>query len=322
MPGLSNLFPLYPENAISGPFHVSLSIPGPISDISKSIGITSSTALLLPNLDYLTKFANGSIGIADSIKKSGIVNNINKCKSEPSFKQFAKLLKLDIPNPSKYKTKTGYSIPPNLITIDPSDDLMGISSMEKTILKSIFETQKPYIDIINLVIGNISKVEDIIARVMPLIAPVVNPLDKLNVKSEKPRTNSGNNGRPKAMGYKSGQDIKTSLGKLKSLSGQGKGVSIDKNGKAITSPKRTDPTAIVNQPDSGSDVPNTNYKIVSTVYSTGEFDPSLKYKYIYKDIKDTSFGVNDLKDQSNLNLSDDDPYGSLKPKNLIFLKDV
>ncbi len=295
---LPGLFPTYPDSPIK--FHVSLAMPGPISEISKSIGMTANSSLLLPNIDYITKFVNGDIGIADSMKKSMMLKNINKCKDEESFKQFAKLVKLDIPDPSKYKTKNGYSIPKDLISLDPSNDLMGVKAMEKTILKSIFETQKPYIEIAKLVIDNIAKVEDIIARFMPILAPLPTEA-KLTVQSEKPKTNAGiTNGRPKAIGYKSGEDIKSSLGKLQSLS------------KKSPTKTTTDGT-----PESNStDVVDGDYRIISTVYSTGVFDPSIEYKYTYKDVKDDSVVTEDS--NSDLSLEDDDPYKKLKPKKVIF----
>lgn len=317
---LPGLFPIYPTGPIStGPFHVSLTIPGPISEISKSVGITASCMLLVPNIQYLIKFVDGDLGIADQIMKNMMLKNINKCKTEESFKHFAKLVKLDIPDPSKYKTKNGYSIPKTLVEVDPSNDLMGIKAMEKTILTSIFETQKPYIEIAKLVVDNLAKIEDIIARFMPILAPAPDITTRLAILSEKPKTNNGvKNGRPTAIGYKGGQDLKPSLGKLQSLSKKGKEVKIDINGNPTTTPPRsnssTDPTP--NQPESNSsDAPSGQYRIISTVYSTGQFDPNVKYNYIYKDIKDEP---TELSDKSDLNLEDDDPYKKLKPKRVIF----
>lgn len=321
MAGLPGLFPIYPDNPISGPFHVSLSIPGSLSEISKSVGLTTSTSLLMPNIDYLVKFANGDIGIADGIKKNMMLKNINKCKNEETFKHFAKLSKLDISDPSKYKTETGYSVPRNLITVDPSEDLMGIKSMEKTILKSIFETQKPYMEVIKIVTGSVAKIEDIIARIMPILAPVISVEDRLSIKSEKPKTNKGANGRPKALGYGNGSDLKSGLGKLNSLGKKGKEIKIDKFGNVITSPKRSNPADVDDSsldPSANTEGLNGEYQVVSTVYSTGKFNPSLDYKYIYNDIKDDSFGPNDLPDTSDLVLGDDDPYKKSMPKNLIF----
>lgn len=311
-------FPMYGPIS-SGPFHVSLSMPGLPSEIAKGIGMTATTALLLPNIDYLVKFVNGDIGIADTLKKNMMLKQINKCQNEDVFKHFAKLVKLDIPDPSKYKTRSGYSIPKNLITLDPSEDLMGIKAMEKTILKSIFETQKPYIEIAKLIVDNLAKVEDVIARFMPIIT-ATDVTGKLAVQSEKPKTNAGNSIRPKALGYQSGVDIKPSLGKMQSLANKGKKVKTDRFGNATTTPPRTDPAGgTVSLPESNStDAPNGQFQVISTVYSTGTFDPTVEYKYIYKDIIDDSFGSDDLGDVSDLSLEDDDPFQKLKPKRAIF----
>lgn len=321
MAGLPGLFPIYPTGPIStGPFHVSLAIPGPLSDISKSVGITASCNLLVPNIEFLIKFVDGDLSIADQIKKNMKLKNINQAKTEESFMHFAKLVKLDIPDPSKYKTKTGYRLPASAITLDSSEDLMGIKAMEKTIIKSIFETQKPYIEIAKIVIENIAKIEDIIARFMPILAPAPDITTRLGILSEKPKTNAGTgtNGRPKAIGFGGGAEIKPALGKLQSLSTVGAAIKIDISGKPTTTPPRdnTSTAESPGQPDSNStDVLDGNYRIISTVYSTGQFDPTVKYKYIYKDIKDEPI---DLAENSNLNLDDDDPYKKLKPKSVIF----
>jgi len=319
MAQLPGLFPIYPDSPV-GPFHVSLSLPAIPSEISKLYGSTSSAILLVPNTDYLVKFVNGDLGIADNLKKSMMLKNINACKNEDVFKHFAKMVKLDIPDPSKFKTKNGYSVPKGLISVDPSDDLMGIKAMEKTIIKSIFETQKPYVEIAKLVVENVAKIEDIIARIMPLLTPG-DVATKLAAKSEKPKTNAGiTNGRPKALGYNQGQSVKPGLGKLQSLANKGKVVKLDRNGNTTTTPPRTDPSAVnVTQPESNtSDAVSGEFEIISTVYSTGEFDPKVDYKYIYKDIIDDSITDGDLAEPGDISIGDDDPYAKLKPKRVIF----
>jgi hypothetical protein len=313
--GLSSNFPNYPEST-NGPFHVSLSIPGPISEISKSIGVTSSASLILPNIDYLIKFINGNLGIADEVKKSMKLKNINLCKTEDSFKQFAKLAKLDIKNPSKYKTKNGYSIPKSLISDDPSEDMMGLKAMEKTILKSISDTQKPFLEVIKLITENLVKIEDVIARSKPLLAPGISSKGRLQVKSEKPKTNAGSGSGPKAIGFDSGSEVKNALGQLQSLGNKGKKVKIKKDGSFESTPNPVDPTSNdAKYPDTGN---SGEYKVISTVYSTGEFEPDVNYKYTYIDIKDDSFGKDDLLEKSDLDLGDGDPYQKLKPKKIIF----
>ena len=104
-------FPLYPDNILTGPYHVSLALPGPISSISKSIGLTSSTALLFPNVEYLEKFIDGDIGIGDSIIKSMLINNFNSptsAKDENVFKNFSKINKIELDDIGKYKKEFDY----------------------------------------------------------------------------------------------------------------------------------------------------------------------------------------------------------------------
>ena len=95
---LSPLFPHYGPLG-SGPYYVSLAIPGAPSAISKSLGLTTPTGILLPNVDYITKFSEGELGISDSFTKDMIFKNMNNpiaSKNEAIFKQFAKQNKIDV----------------------------------------------------------------------------------------------------------------------------------------------------------------------------------------------------------------------------------
>ena len=76
---------------------------------------------------------------------------------------------------------------------------------------SIFETQKPYMEIAKLVVSNISKAEDIVARILPLALPIGTPL---NTQSAKPIGNAGDATRPKALGFGGGVEIKKAIAKL------------------------------------------------------------------------------------------------------------
>ena len=60
---LSPLYPYYGPLG-SGNYNVSLAFFGPLSEASKSIGLNSSTGLVLPNTDYIQKFAEGDLGIS------------------------------------------------------------------------------------------------------------------------------------------------------------------------------------------------------------------------------------------------------------------
>lgn len=282
---LPGVFPIYPDNLLTGPYHVSLSLPGPISEISKSVGITSSTNFLIPNIEYLEKFIKGDIGIGDELLKGLMLENFNSpeaSKDENVFKTFAKLNKIEIDDINKYKKGDRFVMPKDEIKLDPSFDNIGVKSIEKTLLTSIFETQKPYMEIAKLVIENLANIEDIIARVMPLAS-----ITPLSSKSQKPTSNSGSgNSRPKALGYKNGEELKSKLAKIDSYA----------NGEK-TSNKFTD------------------YKIISEIYSTGEFDPNINYSYTYIDLP----GDSSIKDTNYNGLSGDkDPYQKYKPKRIIF----
>ena len=81
---LPGLFPIYPDKLLVGPYHVSLSLPGVLSEISKSVsnkeyptGITSSTSFLIPNVDFLENFIKGDIGLGSNVMKSMISKNFS-----------------------------------------------------------------------------------------------------------------------------------------------------------------------------------------------------------------------------------------------------
>ena len=90
---LPPIFPLYPDS-LSGPYNVSLALPGPISQISKSIGLTSSAIMLFPNAEFIQKLIDGDLGIADAILKGMMSENFaspNLATDEMAFRKFAEL---------------------------------------------------------------------------------------------------------------------------------------------------------------------------------------------------------------------------------------
>ena len=226
---LPGLFPIYPD-PLPLKYQVSLAIPMPpnaTSEISKSLGITASYPLLIPNVDMLQAFIKGDIGIADKLTKESLFLNFNNpiAQKDPKvLKSFAKNSNFNLPDVEKYKKDGKTKIPKEDVVVPPMDGI-GLKGFEKTLLTSIFETQKPYLEIAKLVIGSVVKIEDIIARVMPLAG---NPLV---TKSLKPIGNNGAGNRPKAMGYKNGEEVKAALAKLQALSKSGTNVKVDKDGK-------------------------------------------------------------------------------------------
>ena len=299
-------YPLFPDSPIK--YNVSLSIPmSGNSEISKSIGLTSSSPLLVPNVEYIKKFSEGDMGISDSIQRESLylqLNSTQSSKDSKIFKKYGDKAGLDT-NVEKYKTFDGKYKAKKSDINPPTNDGSGLKSFEKVVTKSIFETQKPYMEIIKLVVGNLSKIEDIIARIMPLVNSSMGPLVPLVTKSLKPNINdgvSGITGRPKAMGFQSGSELKEALSKLQSLTNSGKKVNIDKNGNVT----RT-------QSPVTSSTNSNKWKIISTIYSTGYFDPNVTYNYNYINLPADSY----IEEKYNPNIGDDDLFSNYKPDNII-----
>ena len=244
---LPGLFPIYPD-PVPMLYQVSLSLPMPEpSKIALSVGVTSSNPFLVPNVDFLQSFIKGDIGISDKMMKEAMFKNFNSPiaqKDEKVFKQFAKVTNFDIPDVNKYKKDGKIKLPKEDVNLPPMDGI-GFKGFEKTMLTSMFETQKPYFEVAKLVIGNIAKIEDIIARVMPLLGV------PLSTKSLKPVGNIGvNDGRPKAVGYQNAKEIKVALAKLQEFSKSGSRVKIDKYGNAERIKDPIGPTASTAGPGS------------------------------------------------------------------------
>lgn len=305
-------WPLYRENLLQGPAHVSLAIPGIPSNISKSVGGTSPALLLIPNTDYLKSFVNGNVGIGDNLVKGMLTSMINSptiASNESMVKSMAKSLGLNIPELSKYKDKTGkINIPLSDITVPTQFNGVGLQAVEKTIMTSIFETQKPFIEITKIVLGTMVNIEDIIARVMPLLA-----LNPLTSKSERPNVKDGSSNGSKAIGYKGGLEFKKALAELEKISKKGSTLVVNKDGSVDRQPQSTNSTK-TDQPDiSDSEAKKQGkyWKTISIVYSTGEFDPSVDYIYSYNILPSDEDGPNDLnptpQDETN-------PYDKYKPK--------
>lgn len=298
-------FPLYPDNLLFGRYKVSFKLPLPESKISKSIGLTSSGGLLIPNVDFLTKFVEGNLGIGESTIKKMMSSNFSSpfaAKDPKVFKEFAKLSKLDVGDVNKFKTSAGrFSMPKSELKLSPEWDSAGIVAFEKTALQSIFETQKPYIEIAKLTIGSIAKIEDIVARVMPLLSA-----SPLTTRSAKPVSN------PNALGYQNGKELSEKLALIEGLAGKGGTVSIDKEGNATRSKTKNKDLRITGE---SSQTNSGNWRVISTIYSTGVFKPDVNYIYKYIDLP----ADEDIpKAKPSLDLQDEDPYDKWKPKHLIF----
>src|ERR1035437_7886202 len=155
---MNPLFPLYPNGSFTQ-YNVSLSIPGPYlwdlpgvgSYAQKNNYPNSKVSILFPDIEYITKFVNYDLGISDGILSNSMSSNLAKFKSATSSGS------LLFTNNFKSGSQEG----------------MGFRSVEKTILASIFESNKPYFDVAQLVINDVVIVADIIARIAPLIAAAI-----------------------------------------------------------------------------------------------------------------------------------------------------
>jgi len=404
-------FPLYRDSSLTGPSHVSLSVPGKPSDISKMVGGNSPALLLIPNIDFLSEFIKGNLGIADKAMKNEFAKMMNSkfaSESEKVFKITAQNCKLNLTDIEKYRTEGGslklptgdpkkllpddvkkltdkvndinkkieaenklgkggsgqsnrnsnlnlqndkdlkksletkaedikksisdmkigmptqlddfksaqFKLPLSDISINPEFNGLGFKALEKSVLLSIFETQKPFMEIAKMVLDLMVDSEDIVARIMPILSG--NPLTH---KSEKPTVNGGTGDRPKAVGFQNGKEIKKNLNLLSNLQKKGGELVINPDGSYEFKNKK--PKGEIdgsNSLDTGGDQ-NSKYELVSVVYSTGVFDPNIEYEYIYINLPADSEPSNDQKDNVdglNTDQEDEDPFDKWKPKRLIF----
>jgi hypothetical protein len=323
---MAGFWPLYSN--FSSKAQVTLALPGKPSPISKSVGGNSPAMLLVPNVDFLLAFIKGNIGIADSMSNASMLKNLNSpiaANSEMVTRQFSKVNKLGLEGKlDTFKDPKGkIKIPKSEIKIDSSNDSLGFKAMEKTILTSIFETQKPYMEIAKMVIDVLVSAEDIIARIMPLLS--VSPL---TFKSDKPIGNGGEGKRPKAIGYQGGKDIKEAIAALDKMTKMGGKLAVDKDG----SPKRNPPPKEMTVPaplsdnDGASDESlsqneklkemGKTYNIIDAKYSTGNYDPTIDYVYTYIDLP-AEAGMDDIQPEPDTAAEEEDPYSKYKPKRII-----
>jgi hypothetical protein len=394
------MWPLYRESLLQGPSHVSLAIPGVPSNISKSVGGTQPALLLIPNIEFLTAFTEGNIGIGDSVLKGSLLASANsftaniptslpKPPSLPSasvpniqvpnvpavpalpakpalpnattipnganvpngvnvpnvpninvpnvptanlpnipdvpqipkvpninemaLKRFLEANQIDLPDLEKYKVNGKIKIPAADIQLPSYLDSVGLKAMEKTTLLSIFETQKPYMEIAKVILSSMVKIEDIVARIMPVLS--INPLTS---KSEKPIVKDGSKNGTKAVGYKNGEDIKKILAQLDKISKKGGEVIVNKDGSVTKKKPAKKPTTTDNPNLSDAEANKLGkvWKIISTVYSTGKFDPSVNYLYSYNILPPDDEVANNLAVDNTAN-EPDDPYDKYKPKKIL-----
>ena len=322
---MAGFWPLYSNFVTKS--QVTLALPGKPSNISKSVGGNFPALLLVPNVDFLIAFIQGNIGIADSMTKAAMVKNLNSpiaANDEMVTRHFSKVNNLGLEeNIDKYKDKSGkIKIPKGEIPLPSGNDSLGFKAMEKTILQSIFETQKPYMEIAKMVIDVMISIEDIIARIMPLLAP---PPPFNIATSDKPVGNAGEGRRPAAIGYQKGAAIKKAIAELDKITKTGGKLNVNKDGTTSRTPAPlTDDEKAAKEGEGTSDYSisqneklrelGKKWKIIDVVYSTGEYDPNVDYQYTYKDLP-----ADDSPDskQGEAPDEDEDPYDKYKPKRII-----
>jgi hypothetical protein len=312
------VWPLY-SNYVSSS-KVTLSLPGKPSEISKSVGGTSPALIMVPNVDFLTAFTQGNLGIADKMTKDALYKNLNSpiaSNNEMVARSFSESNGLGLEgNMEKYKGTDGKIKIPKSDIVLPESESIGFKAMEKAILQSIFETQKPYIEISKMVIDSIVSIEDIIARVMPLFAP---GLAVLTATSLKPVGNAGSGSRPAAIGYQGGPAIKKAASDLDKISKIGGKLTVNKDGtitkesvdKAATEEGASDFS--ISQNEKLKEL-GKEWKVIDVVYSNGIYDPKIDYLYTYIDLPaDDSAGGK----KADTEEDEEDPYDKYKPKRII-----
>lgn len=232
-------------------------VPDQAIKVKLGDGSETSQILFVPDIKVIQKFAEGNLGIADSFKKSMFTKNLGKMTNTFQLENFLKSTGSTLPNPPESYVKDGkVQVDINEISMGKaSGDLGGLGAMEKALILSIFESQKPYMEIIKIVAELLIVIEDIIARILGVLG-----------SSKKP---SGN---PKALGYKGNAELQSNLSKLGSL------VNLP------TGPKS--PLSSQSFPQQTTSPGEFGFITQSVVYSTGQFDPSVDYTYVYIDEKD------------------------------------
>ena len=327
---MAGFWPLYSNFVTKS--QVTLALPGKPSNISKSVGGNFPALLLVPNVDFLVAFIKGNIGIADSITKAAMVKNLNSpiaANDEMVARHFSKVNNLGLEDKiDKYKDKaTGkIKIPKADIALSSENDSLGFKAMEKTILTSIFETQKPYMEIAKMVIDVMISIEDIVARIMPLLAPPppvnIATSDKPVGNAGGPKDEKGIQKRPAAIGYQKGAQIKKAIAELDKITKAGGKLTVNKDGTTSKTPAPlTDDEKNAKYGEGASDFSDSQneklrelgkkWQIVNAVYSTGDYDPTVDYEYTYKDIVEDDLKAGEEPED------DEDPYDKYKPKRII-----
>lgn len=225
-------------------------------------------SLFVPNLKVIVSFFTGDLsdaeqgvaGFSDVITKRNIANNLKLCKNVDDFEMYRNISNIELPNDSSYYFQSGKVIlSTDDIKLPVSNNYSGMKAFEKTIIQSLLETQKPYMEIFKGVAESMVKIEDIVACVLAV-----------GGRSLKPKFN------PRALSYKKNQNVL--FGALEGMSQLGS-LSPSKNKGSISD---------------GSNISSTTSVLTeqSIEYSTGEFDPTANYEYLYEYYNENKIVIN------------------------------
>lgn len=231
--------------------------PNKLVDVTLFDKSITQQLLFIPDIKVLLKFANGELGITDALTKSTILKSISGITDPGVIQQFLKGFGAEIDEPVDNLIKNGKaSINPDKIKFkEVASNLGGLKALEKAMIQSIFETQKPYMDVFKLVIQNLVKIEDIIARVLAISGSSMNPKEN-----------------PKALGYQGNKDFLEKMSQLDGL------IKADTAPKEIPDEEESTPEQITSDPR----LKGGDWVTQSIVYSTGDFDPNVEYTYVYE----------------------------------------
>ncbi len=248
--------------------------------------------LLVPDVKLLNAFVYGDLNSLDPSKyhtgfsKKMITDNflkgVSQCKDIEQIKILMNTYKISTDKDiSEYFIDGKFNISSEDLKISNILNTQGVMALEKSIIQSIFESQKPYMEIIQLFTSNMVLIEDIIANVLCVSGSSLNP--KRN---------------PKALGYKkNSNELKKALGRLNKL--------------RTFSPEMSKNVENINN-ISDTDIENSKIIETTTEYSTGEFIEGVNYDYTYNYINEFVFNNDD-----ELNI-DEDIDEDEKPETIVF----
>ena len=248
--------------------------------------------LLVPDVKLLSAFVYGDLNSLDPSKyntgfsKKMIIDNflksVSQCKDIDQLKILTNTYKIKTNKKIEdYFIDGKFNISSEDISLSSELNTQGVMALEKSVIQSIFESQKPYMEIIQLFTSNMVLIEDIIANVLCVSGSSLNP--KRN---------------PKALGYKKNSDeLKKALGGLNKL--------------RTLNPEMSKNIENINN-ISDTDIENSKIVETTTEYSTGEFIEGVNYDYTYNYINEFVFNNDD-----ELNI-DEDIDEDEKPETIVF----